>query len=401
VVDPCITSLEGETMSTDEKSITAGSSQKATRRLRNTVLVVVLGLLVQAVIIGLALPGKAQDEGPLKLTLDAPIKAARNNSFNVSFTVSSAITDTINARFFYNLLPSGMGIVKINTEDVEHAEFCGPISDDDVGGNDSVFCNLVLPQGDTRGVLTVLPQFTGTYTDTAMVTSSIGEAFDERTTDVSDFPAIINLDLPSSVTSNRYFGELQINPTITMTNVALTGTLAADPPSIAAYSFVGANLGDCGVTNDISTTFGCNVPTLPANQPWLIRLEVDSSPGPNSHNFSLTAKDFGSLPFTFTTQVKELDSDGDGISDDADVCPDSDLALTVIIDGCDSGVDNILFEDGCTIADLIEECAQDARNHGGFSSCVSHLANDLKKQGDISDLDEDKLQSCAARSRLP
>lgn len=389
-------------MSTHEKSITASRSQKATRRLRNTMLVVVLGLLVQAAIIGLALPGKAQDDtSALKLRLDAPIKAVLNHPFNVSFIVSSVVTDTINARFFYDLLPPGSGTVAISTEDVEHAEFCGPVRHDDVGGNDSVFCDLVLSQGDTRGVLAVTPQFTGVVTDVGRVTSSVGEAFDEQTTDVGTFPAIIGLDLPSSVTSNRYFGELQINPTITMTNVALTGTLTADSSDSAAYSSVGANLGSCGVTNDISTTFGCNVPTLPANQPWLITLEVDSAPGPNSHNFSLTAKDFGSLPFTFTTQVAELDSDGDGIPDDEDDCPASDLDRTVIIDGCDSGVDNIPFEDGCTLADLIEECAQTAHSHGKFSSCVSHLANDLKKQGDLAGRDKGKLQSCAARSRLP
>jgi hypothetical protein len=386
-------------MSTHEKSITANRSQKATRRLRNTVLVVVLGLLVQAAIIGLARWGQAQDGmSALKLELDAPIKAVLNHPFNVSFIVSSVVTDTINASFFYNLLPPGKGTVKISTEDVEHAKFCGPVRHDDVGGNDSVFCNLVLPQGATRGVLTVLPQFRGTYTDTAMVTSDVGEAFDERTTDVSNFPAIVYVDFPSSTVSGHYSGTLRVTSGITLT---LTGNLIANPPGSAAYSFVGADPGDCGVTDDISTTFRCTVPAPPADQPSLITLEVDSAPGPNSHNFSLTTKGFAPLPFTFTTQVVELDSDGDGIPDDEDDCPASDLDLTVIIDGCDSGVDNILFEDGCTLADLTEECAQTTRSHGKFSSCVSHLANDLKKQGDLAGRDKGKLQSCAARSRLP
>jgi len=47
------------------------------------------------------------------------------------------------------------------------------------------------------------------------------------------------------------------------------------------------------------------------------------------------------------------DTDGDGIPDDTDPCPDSDLADTIVIDGIDSGVVNDLLEDGCSISDLI------------------------------------------------
>ncbi|MHC4305970.1 MAG: hypothetical protein ACYSW2_16045, partial [Planctomycetota bacterium] len=45
------------------------------------------------------------------------------------------------------------------------------------------------------------------------------------------------------------------------------------------------------------------------------------------------------------------DSDGDGIPDDEDACPDSILTPTIVINGCDSGVTNVLFEDGCTMSD--------------------------------------------------
>ena len=53
------------------------------------------------------------------------------------------------------------------------------------------------------------------------------------------------------------------------------------------------------------------------------------------------------------------DSDGDGIPDDEDNCPNSDLSDTVVIDGCDSGVANTLLSDGCTIADLIADGTTD------------------------------------------
>jgi hypothetical protein len=48
------------------------------------------------------------------------------------------------------------------------------------------------------------------------------------------------------------------------------------------------------------------------------------------------------------------DSDGDGIPDTEDACPDSDLRPTIIIeDDTDTGVNNELLEDGCTLSDLI------------------------------------------------
>ncbi len=95
------------------------------------------------------------------------------------------------------------------------------------------------------------------------------------------------------------------------------------------------------------------------------------------------------------------DSDGDGIPDDEDACPDSDLSETVVIDDCDSGVENLLFEDGCTMADLIAECAEGAVNHGQFVSCVAHLTNEWKRAGLITGQEEGRIESCAARSNIP
>ncbi len=95
------------------------------------------------------------------------------------------------------------------------------------------------------------------------------------------------------------------------------------------------------------------------------------------------------------------DEDGDGVIDDDDQCPGSDLSPTVVIDGCDSGVPNLLFSDGCTISDLIAQCAAGASNHGQFVSCVSHLANDLKKDGLITGAQKGALTSCAGQSNLP
>ena len=95
------------------------------------------------------------------------------------------------------------------------------------------------------------------------------------------------------------------------------------------------------------------------------------------------------------------DSDGDGIPDNEDDCPHSDLSATVVIDGCHSGVTNTLFPTGCTISDLIAECAAGASDHGQFVSCVSGLTNSLKKSGTITGQQKGAIQSCAANAHIP
>ena len=95
------------------------------------------------------------------------------------------------------------------------------------------------------------------------------------------------------------------------------------------------------------------------------------------------------------------DSDGDGIADNEDDCPNSDLSATVGIDGCNSEVLNTLFPSGCTIADFIVACAEGASNHGQFVSCVSQVTNDLKKAGTITGQQKGAIQSCAAQAHIP
>jgi probable HAF family extracellular repeat protein len=96
-----------------------------------------------------------------------------------------------------------------------------------------------------------------------------------------------------------------------------------------------------------------------------------------------------------------IDTDGDGIPDDDDACPFSDLSETVVIDGCDSDVDNVLLEDGCTISDLISKCADNAKNHRKFVRCVSHLLRDLKKQKIITRKEKRAVRRCAVKTNIP
>ena len=109
-----------------------------------------------------------------------------------------------------------------------------------------------------------------------------------------------------------------------------------------------------------------------------------------------TAPDPGS-----TACTRASDTDGDGVPDSDDDCSDSDLSVTVVLDACDTGVVNTVFPSGCTIADLIASCAEVARNHGTFASCVAHLTNDLKQAGTITGRQKGAIESCAARANIP
>lgn len=96
-----------------------------------------------------------------------------------------------------------------------------------------------------------------------------------------------------------------------------------------------------------------------------------------------------------------VDSDGDGVPDADDACPDSDLSATVVIDGCNSGVTNTLSPSGCTIADLIAACAEGASDHSQFVSCVGNLTNDLKRASAITGKQKGAIQHCAAQADIP
>lgn len=95
------------------------------------------------------------------------------------------------------------------------------------------------------------------------------------------------------------------------------------------------------------------------------------------------------------------DQDEDGPTNCHDLCLNSDVRATVIIAACDSHVPNTLFEDGCSIRDLLVDCEINATNHGRYVSCVAHVLNGLKKQDIISGSQKGAIQSCAAHAPIP
>jgi hypothetical protein len=118
---------------------------------------------------------------------------------------------------------------------------------------------------------------------------------------------------------------------------------------------------------------------------------------------------------------EQEDFDGDGIGDacdenidnddflnDEDPCPRSrqEPELDIIIEDCDTSVANDDFMDGCSMSDLIDQCAENAQEetifvHGRFVSCVAHLTNGWRKEGLIDFIEKAAIQRCAARSSLP
>jgi hypothetical protein len=95
------------------------------------------------------------------------------------------------------------------------------------------------------------------------------------------------------------------------------------------------------------------------------------------------------------------DSDIDGLANNLDACPSSSLAATVVVDGADTAVTDVLFTNGCTITDLIMNEAGGARNHGGFVSGVTHLLEALEDAGIITNDERRRIHNAAAHANVP
>jgi hypothetical protein len=137
-------------------------------------------------------------------------------------------------------------------------------------------------------------------------------------------------------------------------------------------------------------TESCSAPSQTMMVEFSTRSDSDTNSDTNSDTHSDTYSD------TYSDTDFNTDFDTDGIADGEDLCPLSDLSQTVIVDGCDSGVYNTLFSDGCTVKDLIDACADNVTNHGQFVSCVSGQLNSFKKEGLISGKEKGAVQKCVA-----
>lgn len=73
---------------------------------------------------------------------------------------------------------------------------------------------------------------------------------------------------------------------------------------------------------------------------------------------------------------------------------------TIVIRDFDTGIIDNLY-DGQLISQWIADCADKAKNHGKFVSCVAHLTNELKREGIITEEEKDVIQGCVAQARIP
>lgn len=97
----------------------------------------------------------------------------------------------------------------------------------------------------------------------------------------------------------------------------------------------------------------------------------------------------------------DIDSDDDGVPDAEDDCPESDTAVMLAIDGCNTGLSNKLASNGCTMADDVKQCAVQARNHGSFVSCVSATSQRWLADGLLPRAVKGNLMRCAAHADVP
>ncbi|MCH7596941.1 MAG: hypothetical protein IID35_10315, partial [Planctomycetes bacterium] len=94
----------------------------------------------------------------------------------------------------------------------------------------------------------------------------------------------------------------------------------------------------------------------------------------------------------------ERDRDGDNLIDECDACPDSIQSQTIAIGTCDTGVLNTIFDDGCTMADVLAECDASRRNQGDYVTCTKETALAWKHDGLITGSEFADIVACAAKS---
>ncbi len=106
----------------------------------------------------------------------------------------------------------------------------------------------------------------------------------------------------------------------------------------------------------------------------------------------VTTTVFGTLaPVEASGGCREIvDIDDDGVPNDVDPHPQSDLSPTVLVNGCDSGVDNFVLPSGSSIADLVTDAV-----NSGDEDALEDLLEDLEDDGTLSEDEAEAIEDCA------
>jgi hypothetical protein len=94
-------------------------------------------------------------------------------------------------------------------------------------------------------------------------------------------------------------------------------------------------------------------------------------------------------------------ADFDGVPDGVDQCPGSDPRPTVVIQGCDTHVSNVVFPSGCRVSDYFKTCDQHASNSAEFAACVASGAQQLLEARSIRPRESQSIQACIAPVQHP
>lgn len=119
-----------------------------------------------------------------------------------------------------------------------------------------------------------------------------------------------------------------------------------------------------------------------------------------NHSYDETIKSTNVL-VGYCDFIKEVDTDGDGVPDDEDLLPNSNMEENVVIENCDSSVENRALGEGYMLSDKIDEVeARNYKNHGQFVRETAHYLHSLVEEGIITYKEKDRIMSCAGSSSI-
>jgi hypothetical protein len=145
-----------------------------------------------------------------------------------------------------------------------------------------------------------------------------------------------------------------------------------------------------GAVNVVGNTIGWSIPQIldeTVSLTYDIAHDPDGASGLKLLHDSVVYTDAEGNPLDLpdaTVQVVGCDSDGDGIIDELDQCPDTEPGFPVNGEGCS--------------IDQLCPCDADWPNHGQYVRCVTHAAQELRKDGLITGEEQGAIVSEAAQS---
>ena len=129
---------------------------------------------------------------------------------------------------------------------------------------------------------------------------------------------------------------------------------------------------------------------------------------PSTGTYTIAVWDFiggsctsGPQAYSIVMSGNSCDADGDGCNDDVDPHPNSDTSPKVVIDGCNTNVNNVFVTQCSTMMDLIADCVAGASNHSDFVLCMAQLTHGWRQAGLINGRQHSRIMRCAGTSSLP